>query len=427
MDSRERFLQVVWRHGLFNSSLLETPEGEKIVIHDRGRENSGPGPDFLNARLSIGPVLLAGDVEIHTEGNAWYSHGHHEDPAYAAVVLHVVGENPVITRCGTREIPVAAIGHLISESATAVYSTLLEETAALPCARLLKTRAWPPDRIIIQWHGSSAQRLREKAQRLSILARNARLTDATMAWFALLRALGFGVNAEPFQMLSLRLPWQLLERHSDKPFTITGLVFGMAGLIEKIQSPELRQKLQKEFDFFAPDLDFPPLPIHVWRFGGTRPGNHPHRRLGLFLRWFLHLGPNLSEKFITVQSPAEFKKLLRSHPLPLPLDENIPSGQLSPASLETLIVNSVPPFLAYLSAKYDEARYFEQAVAWLESLPPEQNRLTRLWQGLGYAPSNAFESQGIIELTHSLCRLKGCMRCSIGQALVKTSHPKPPL
>ena len=56
-----------------------------------GRRNGGAGPDFLDASVDVeGRGLLRGDVEIHVRARDWMSHGHHRDPAYNGVVLHVV-------------------------------------------------------------------------------------------------------------------------------------------------------------------------------------------------------------------------------------------------------------------------------------------------------------------------------------------------
>lgn len=421
MNAQEKFYHVVWRHGLFDSSRLVTTEGEPVTIQDRGRENTGSGPDFLNARLRIGSVTLVGNVEIHVQGSEWFEHGHHEDPAYGNVILHVVAEKPLPTHCQGHPIPVMELGSLISPAAIHTCRSLLEAKNDVPCSALLSRRSWSPERIILQWHSSAAARLQDKAARLRDLALHAKLTDEDVAWAALLRSLGFGVNSEPFQMLALRLPWQLMARHRDKPFTMAALVYGMAGLLNKISDPALRTTLTREFAFFARDLHAEPLPESVWHLGGTRPGNHPHKRLNLFLHLYHSVSSGLADLFLSTSHVKALKRKFFQLP-PLFKDlKSLSSGPLSEASLHLIIVNCIAPYLAYLSFKYQNESLFERAVAWLEHLPPEQNRYCRLWQRMGYAPANALESQGILELSTKLCRVKGCMHCSIGQALIKTS------
>jgi hypothetical protein len=422
MNAKEKFYHLVWRHGLFDSSRLVTTEGEPVAILDRGRENTGAGPDFVNARLKIGSVILVGNVEIHVQGVEWFEHRHHEDPAYGNVILHVVAEKPLPTHCLGLPIPVAELGMLISPAANHTCQSLMLAKNDVPCASLLSQRSWAPERIVLQWHSSAAARLQDKAARLTDLARHAKLTDEDVAWAALLRSLGFGVNSEPFQMLALRLPWQLMARHRDKPCTTAALVYGMAGLIGKIADSELQATLAKEFAFFAPDLKAEPLTSALWHFGGTRPGNHPPRRLNLFLNLYNNVSYGLGDLFLSTTRVNSLKKIFSpSAPLPKEL-KGLSCGPLSESALHLIIVNCIAPYLAYLSDKYRDESLFERAVAWLEQLPPEQNRFSRLWQRIGYAPANAFESQGILELSTKLCRMKGCLQCSIGQALIKMSE-----
>lgn len=422
MKSLEKFIHLVWQNGWFDSSQLVTSEGEPVVVLDRGRPNTAPGPDFLNARLSIGGLTLAGNVEIHVNGREWYDHGHHTDPAYGSVILHVVESQPVATECQGRMIPCVVIGPLISPVVVASYGLLMQRVGMLPCSGLLSERRWPPDRMVIQWHSSAAARLQARAQRLAELARHAGLTDNEVAWAALLRALGFGVNSEPFQMLAARMPWSLLARHRDKPFTLAAIIYGMAGLLDFLKNNSLAESLKKEFSFFRNDISSPPLEPLVWRFGGTRPGNFPTHRVHLFLRWVHRNIENVGDFFINAQSLEELKKFLMPTPLPEPLESTLPSHHLSRESLHLLVINAVAPFLAYLNEKYQQQNLFEKAVRWLERLPPEHNRYVKQWHQLGYAPSNAFESQGILELYSTLCRRKGCMHCSIGQAILKSTQ-----
>lgn len=84
----EALLRCMWYDQLFIPSLLQTERGDPVVVDHPGIWNTAPGPDFLNARVRIGPVRRTGDVEIHLTTRGWRSHGHHLDPAYNRVILH---------------------------------------------------------------------------------------------------------------------------------------------------------------------------------------------------------------------------------------------------------------------------------------------------------------------------------------------------
>ena len=63
------------------------------------------GPDFLGAEIEIAGSTVLGDVEIHFRSSDWRAHGHHENPSFERVVLHVIlfplsdheNRNPAIT------------------------------------------------------------------------------------------------------------------------------------------------------------------------------------------------------------------------------------------------------------------------------------------------------------------------------------------
>ena len=88
----EQLLHYVWKHKLFPLRELETTDGKHVEVIDPGLHNRNAGPDFFNAKVTIGSTLWVGNVEIHDKASDWYLHHHDSDPRYNNVVLHVVGE-----------------------------------------------------------------------------------------------------------------------------------------------------------------------------------------------------------------------------------------------------------------------------------------------------------------------------------------------
>jgi hypothetical protein len=86
----ERLLQRIWLDGLFTTRGARLADGRTLEVFYPGRWNRIGGPDFKGARIRIGERDIHGDVEVHFHGVDWVRHGHHLDPAYADVVLHVV-------------------------------------------------------------------------------------------------------------------------------------------------------------------------------------------------------------------------------------------------------------------------------------------------------------------------------------------------
>ena len=61
----ETWIQALWAHQAFDLKGLQTEAGEPITIQFPGWLNKHTGPDFTDARLTIGASEKLGAVEIH--------------------------------------------------------------------------------------------------------------------------------------------------------------------------------------------------------------------------------------------------------------------------------------------------------------------------------------------------------------------------
>src|SRR5438132_10478747 len=85
----ERSMVRAWQRGL--GGPLRTTGGHALTVVYRGRCPGGAGPDVRGALLAFGGgQLVEGDVEFHLLASDWIGHGHHADPHFRSVVLHVV-------------------------------------------------------------------------------------------------------------------------------------------------------------------------------------------------------------------------------------------------------------------------------------------------------------------------------------------------
>ena len=88
----EELLHYAWKHKIYPLGVLYTSDGRPVEIIDAGLQNTNAGPDFFNAKIKIDGTVWVGNVEIHRCSSDWNRHGHHLDPAYESVVLHVVSD-----------------------------------------------------------------------------------------------------------------------------------------------------------------------------------------------------------------------------------------------------------------------------------------------------------------------------------------------
>ena len=86
----EKSVVEIWQHYLPGRTDLVTEEGEGISIVYPGMINGDRGADLVDAIIHMENKYLRGSIEVHVKSSGWWSHGHHEDPAYNDVVLHVV-------------------------------------------------------------------------------------------------------------------------------------------------------------------------------------------------------------------------------------------------------------------------------------------------------------------------------------------------
>ena len=75
--------------------LFTEDDGPVRIIYP-GRLNDDRGADLRDAVITTENGPLTGDIEVHVRSSGWWAHGHHEDPVYNRVVLHVVFWHDVV-------------------------------------------------------------------------------------------------------------------------------------------------------------------------------------------------------------------------------------------------------------------------------------------------------------------------------------------
>lgn len=433
----EKLYQYVWKSGLLGRCLT-LDDGRNLRIVNPGRYNSDSGPDFLAAKLHIDRQLWGGDVEIHVRASDWYVHGHDSDPAYDTVILHVVA-NPdrvVVHRKGG-EIP--QITATFPEQFFHLYAHLSEGIGEIRCNHQLKAimteQSFDSEECSSLVVSSLIERLKVeriqlKAQRIANEVENFRGDWEQACFVALARALGFGLNGDPFEMLARSLPLNVLHSHSDNLLQLEALLFGQAGMLDTSlhMFDEYYQLLCREYIFLARKYGLKPMRRENWKYSRTRPKNFPHRRIALLAQYIVggfkmlsavtEAASDLGRLYSILNKKAEGYWLTHSdfgnenHPGPV---------VLSTASLNLLLINFVAPMVYAYGAVYGTQEEAERGLDLWEKLPPEENMYIRSWRALGIKCMDAGGSQALIQLRREYCDAHRCLECSLGTKLLRNT------
>lgn len=474
---RERLVRCLWFDQNLRADKLRTEDGRKLRVLSPGWWNLEAGPDFRNAavRFAGGPVVK-GDVEVHLLASLWRAHGHHTDPTYNGVILHVVlrndqGSASVRTAAGA-EVPQLPLEPYLTTSlpelAEAVDPSEYPDAAAAsagPCQRLLADRA-----VTMEWleeflgHAGD-QRIAAKARRLA----GRQADDDQLLYEAVAEGLGYKRNRAPALEVARRMPLAAIRRkveaRPDRPQAIEALVFGTAGLLPPMRidacydeaawdHAERLRGLWKELGGDAADAA---LSREQWSFEGTRPTNFPTRRVAALAALVARdldaglcaavrravgepagrLSPrevrrrraDLLEVFLSARHPFWDT---RTHFAAKPLRR--PTRLIGPDRAGTIVINAVLPVLL-CHARRASDRAFEETLHELYVAYPKlpSTQVTRLMSTRLFGRPDgevallrrARQQQGLYQLYADFCDAEHatCTRCPLLR-LLRSSAPR---
>ena len=276
-----------------------------MEILQPGVWNHQAGPDFADATVSFsGGPPVRGAIELDPDVRDWERHGHSANPEYEGVVLHVFvrrGAAEFFTRTlGHRHVPqvwlgappetpgltpgltpgtvgICAAAGLMAGLSLGGGEALLE---AVPGRCVLPLNTLPAARIRRLLGEAAERRTAAKALALGRLAEWHGHEEALYQGVA--GALGYRGNELAFTLLAQRVPLRVLAEAGPAG---EALLFGVSGFLcrpEAGMPAPTREYLRSLWDRWWPlraEWEKLRLPSGLWRVGGQRPANHPHRRL----------------------------------------------------------------------------------------------------------------------------------------------------
>ncbi len=419
----EDFLQYIWQHRLYLSEGNQTMDGEPVEPVQPGLQNIHAGPDFTDARIRIDNTLWAGCVEVHLRSSDWERHGHHNDPAYNNVVLHVVYQHDVDTyNARKQKIPVMEL-HFDTRYYDN-YNRLVDSKSRIACHNDLSI----VDKIsLASWLERLAiERLEGKAEAImQTYASTSNNWEETL-YQRLARNFGFSLNALPFEILAKSLPLGILLKHKDNLQQIEALLFGQAGLLIDENTDDIYYvDLRKEYLYLQKKYRLIPVDRFLWKFLRLRPVNFPTLRIAQ-LAMLLYRNEHLFSQIIDTDRTETFQEIFDiqasgywdTHYV-FGKDSLKRSKSFGQMAFHTVLINTIVPFLFVYGKARGKDEFCTRAVRLLESLPPEKNALLTQWEGLGVCNTDAFVSQALLQLTNGYCLPKRCLSCAIGNKIIR--------
>ena len=203
----ERLLQTVWHHQRLQRDQLQTVDGLAVRVLHPGFWNHEAGPDFRGAVIQIGQEeARSGDIEIDLTRRNWQGHQHHQNPAFANVILHVVWNDgpgaalpfPTLALEKFLDTPLHELQSWAAGAAGADWPAELQGACSNPLGQLTREKC---ANLLEQ---AALVRFQRKAQELEIRARQAGWEQAL--WEGLFRALGYKQTIWPMQRVAELLP-----------------------------------------------------------------------------------------------------------------------------------------------------------------------------------------------------------------------------
>ena len=318
----EKLVQKIWLSGEFEKDGLITTGGDSVCILSPGKWNlSEEGPDFLGAKIEIGGSTFLGDVEIHFRSSDWRAHGHHENPSFDRVVLHVVlfplsdyeNQTPATTLSGDIP-PILELLPALSEG--------FEEFAERDAIRSLSFAQ--DETIMPDWLGLAVNVRHARLLEHSRERWEKKLTYARKRLFGedwseachqfVLEILGYRRNRAPMSAISLS--------HSLSEFS--------GGQVDE-------ETLFRERE-------------GGWKLAGLRPANHPKIRLAQYLD-LVKANPDWPTQLLECPIAPDHtglfdRKSLLIGGLRKCLAADVLAGKIGGSRLDTLIVDGFLPLLA---------------------------------------------------------------------------------
>jgi len=421
---REDLLHFIWKYKKLNLKELHTTDGLPIFIENTGTHNQLAGPDFFNAKITIGSQLWAGNVEIHINASDWFAHHHEKDVNYNTVILHVVWEDDIsVFRNDSSKIPTLALKKYISKELLEAYNSLFskEKVSFIYCEKDIANvssfafKNWL-ERLYFE-------RLEQKSSLVAELLQQSKNDWEKVLFTMLMKNFGSKINGESFLSIAKSLDFAVIRKIKNDRLQLESVFYGLAGFYEVTAVDTYYLALEKEYKFLKNKYNIEESSIIKPAFFKLRPHNFPTIRLSQIAHLY-GKHQNIFSNIIAVNSLEElyaiFDVLASDY-----WDTHYTFGKASKKSakklskkfIDLLIINTILP-LKFCYANYLGKDVNDEIINIIESLKKEENSIIDNFNMHGIAIENAKESQAILQMYNKYCTKNKCLECVVGSSLL---------
>lgn len=417
----EKLLQYLWNYKVFKNFDFKDAAGNAIEIVDFGRWNYDSGPDFLMAKIKVGGILMAGNIELHVKTSDWIFHSHTGNPEFDNVILHAVFQHDTeIEELNAKNIPTLELRHYLDEKAVQKYQQLLDHYNFIPCEAI-----FDPNHLPFGFYEESLlKKLDEKSVEIERSLSHFQNDFEAVLFHYLAYAFGLKVNAAVFKQFAESLDFSVVNKIRQNHTQLEALFFGMNGWL-KNPTDENMKVWKREFDFLKIKYNLPNLEFYP-KFSRLRPPNFPTVRLSQLAALY-HSQQNLFSKLMSAKNSDELRNIFSTVKASEYWDSHFNFGKVSSVIsekyltkefIDLVILNAVLP-LKYTYLKHHNEDIGDEILEFYRDLPPEKNSITDSWKNLGLKLKNAQETQALLYHHKAFCEKKNCLNCSIGLRLLK--------
>ncbi|MBS1627411.1 MAG: DUF2851 family protein [Bacteroidetes bacterium] len=414
----EKLLQFIWQFQYFNKNNLLTENGEALQIICAGQINTQQGPDFLQGKIKVNNVLLAGNIEVHCLSSDWQKHNHSTDENYNNIILHVVWQN----NFNLNYTPTLCLQPRVAKILLQQYENLMNNQSKIPCYNLL------PVMSEFEWLSCkerlAIERMEIKAQQvLQLFKANNNHWEETF-WQLLAYNFGLKTNATIFMEMAKCISVNILAKHKNKIHQLEALLLGTVNLLNDDFEEDYPKLLQNEYTFLQKKYQL--LNTHQTAFFlRMRPANFPTIRLAQ-LAQFIHQSKHLFSIVKETENLKEIKILLNveannywSNHYVFDKLTTVKHKQLGSTMIDNIIINTFIPVLFAYGLYTQAKQHKEKALQWLMQLPAERNSVTNVFESKNVVNKFALDSQALIHLKNNYCNKKLCLQCAVGNKIMK--------